>query len=104
MTETITITSLIKDSDDTYTDFVTAVKFNLRLEKNGSSASKDFEILIASPYLFEDYTFTPYSDITEENVISWIKSSPEYVSKIGDLDFQLWRDSQTEDTDLPWQT
>jgi hypothetical protein len=102
MTETINILSISRSSDDTNVDIATKVKFTLSLEKDGNTVSDDFDILLASPYLIEGNQFTPYGDITESQIISWIKMSPEFLSKIGKLEFKLWDQQQTEDTTLPW--
>ena len=102
MTETINILSISRSSDGTNTDIATKVKFNLTLEKDGNTVSDDFDILLASPYLFEGNEFVPYSNITEDQVISWIKMNPEFLAKTGSLEFKLWDQQQTEDTTLPW--
>jgi hypothetical protein len=102
MTETINILSISRSSNDTNADIATKVKFTLTLEKDGNTVSDDFDILLASPYLIEGNEFTPYSDITENQIISWIKMSPEFLSKTGGLEFKLWDLQQTEDATLPW--
>lgn len=102
MTETINILSISRSSDDTNANIATKVKFTLSLEKDGNTVSDDFDILLASPYLIEGNDFTPYDNITEDQIISWIKMSPEFVAKIGNLEFKLWEQQQAEDTALPW--
>lgn len=104
MTETISITSLSRMSDDTYSDFVTTVGYTLTLEEDGRSASKDFSMLIGSPYLTDESQFDSYNTLTEERVIEWLRMSPEYISNRSNVEYMLWQQRQTVDTTLPWNS
>lgn len=100
----INIVSVRKQTDDNFNDFVTIVKFDLTITHLNTTATDTFEVYLGYPGIFENLEYTDYANITESQMIEWVKNTPDYLVKRGDLQHKIWKDNQPEDLNLPWLT
>jgi hypothetical protein len=98
----INILSIRKQSNDNFTDFITVVKFDLTINYLGATDTGTFEVYLGYPGIFENLEYTDYSNITESQIIEWVKNTPDYLQVRGDLEHKIWKNNQPEEINFPW--
>tara|TARA_R110002153_G_scaffold273892_1_gene446013 strand:- start:954 stop:1259 length:306 start_codon:yes stop_codon:yes gene_type:complete len=99
--ETITITSIRKETDSNFTDLVNTVNYNLSVTIGGETESGNFQCTLGYPEV-GDNIFTAYNSVTQEKVKEWVKGSPEYGGDLNSLVFIIQERTATNITDFPW--
>lgn len=97
----INITSLsTTGSIDGNNDVVTVVDFDLTGSLNGLSSSISETIFLPPPL----GNFTDYNNLTEGEVKAWVSGSPMYISKQTSILDDIYKQQQTTQGSLPWNS
>lgn len=99
--ETITITSIRKETDSNYTDLVTTVNYDLSVTIGGETESGSFQSTMGYPEIGEAI-YTDYSSLTENQVKGWVTGSPEYSGDLNSLKSIIEERTATNITSFPW--
>jgi hypothetical protein len=99
--ETITITSIRKETDSNYTDLVTTVNYNLSVSMGGETESGSFQSTTGYPEVGEAI-YTNYNSLTEDQVKAWVTGSPEYSGNLNSLKSIIKERTATNITSFPW--
>ena len=99
--ETITITSIRKETDSNFTDLITTVNYNLSVTTGGETESGSFQSTMGYPEVGEAI-YTNYNSLTEDQVKGWVKGSPEYGGAFNSVKSIIQERTATNITDFPW--
>ena len=98
---TITITSIRKETDSNYTDLVTTVNYDLNVTIGSETESGSFQANLG--YLeVGEAIYTDYNSLTENQVKGWVTGSPDYSGALRSLQTIIEERTATNITSFPW--
>jgi len=101
VTFTIDITSLkTTGSLDNYSDVVTLVDYDMTGSFNGLSSSISETIFLPPPI----GSFTDFDNLTEGEVKAWVTGSPAFIKQQGPVVDDIYKQRQTVQGSLPWNS
>lgn len=98
---TITITSIRKETDSNYTDLVTTVNYDLNVTIGSETESGSFQANLGYPEVGEAI-YTDYNSLTENQVKGWVTGSPDYSGALRSLQTIIEERTATNITSFPW--